>query len=368
MQVERQQATFSRRRPRSLCRERRGAPATAVARAALASTTAVLALGCALETGVPGATGGGGVGGSGAANVGVGSETASIAVDAASQPVVLAEAAGNPHAIAVDGTHVYWTHWDAGEIMKAPIAGGAPVVIAESCSTPGIAVSGTNVYWTCSPYSGVEDAVPMGVYSAPLDGGTPVLLSTGGLEDPVGLAVDATSVYVGDDYAVKKVPLEGGAAEELALGSGSRRVRVDGTHVYWTNADASSVRKVPIEGGESVALATGYFESHEVVLDATHVYWTTPGEGPSVGSVNKVPKEGGVPVALATGQPSPYYIALDDTHVYWVNTSAGEIRRVPIDGGEAAVVISGVSPNDLAVDGTSIYWTDASGLVMKLAK
>ncbi|WP_437736144.1 hypothetical protein [Sorangium sp. So ce1335] len=252
--------------------------------------------------------------------------------------------------------------------MRAPIAGGAPVVLADSCPSYGIAVSATHVYWTCSPDSGLEMAVPVGVYSAPLDGGTPLLRSTAGLEDPVGLALDATSIYVGDNHAVKKLPLLGGAAEELARGSGSRRVSVDETHVYWTNADASSIRKVPIEGGESVALATGYFESHEVVLDATHVYWTTPGEGPGVGSVNKVPKEGGTPVALATDQPSPYYIALDETHVYWVNTSAGEIRRVPIDGGEPVVVISGVSPNDLAVDGTSIYWTDVGGLVMRLAK
>ncbi|WP_437625329.1 hypothetical protein [Sorangium sp. So ce1151] len=292
--------------------------------------------------------------------------------DAACQPVVLAEAAGNPLAIAVDATHVYWTHEDTGEIMRAPIAGGAPAILVESCPTPGLAVSEAGIYWTCSPSGGVEHDVPTGVYSAPLSaplgGGTPVLLSTAGLEDPVGLALDATSIYVGDNYAVMKLPIQGGAAEELALGSGSRRVRVDDTHVYWTNADASSVRKVPIGGGASVALATGYFESHEVALDATHVYWTTPGEGPSVGSVNKVPKEGGTPVALATGQPSPYYIALDKAHVYWVNAGAGEIRRVPVGGGESAVVISGVAPNDLAVDSTSIYWTDRRGVVMKLAK
>ncbi|MGK3991440.1 hypothetical protein WME99_50795 [Sorangium sp. So ce136] len=380
----------------------------AVGRAALASGTSVLALGCALELGVPGATGTGGAGGVGAASaaasggeaasVGVGSGgTASVGVegsdtsagageaggggaasastssgggcaDAACQPVVLAEAAGNPLAIAVDATHVYWTQEDTGEIMRAPIAGGAPVILVESCPTSGLAVSAAGIYWTCSPDAGVEHDVPTGVYSAPLGGGTPVLLSTAGLEDPVGLALDATSIYVGDNYGVMKLPIQGGAAEELALGSGSRRVKVDGTHVYWTDADASSVRKVPIAGGASMALATGYFESHEVVLDATHVYWTTPGEGPSVGSVNKVPKEGGAPVALATDQPSPYYIALDKTHVYWANVGSGEIRRVPVGGGESAVVISGVEPNDLAVDSTSIYWTDQRGVVMKLAK
>ncbi|WP_437309315.1 hypothetical protein [Sorangium sp. So ce388] len=54
--------------------------------------------------------------------------------------------------------------------------------------------------------------------------------------------------------------------------------------------------------------------------------------------------------------------------MYWVNVGAGEIRRVPVGGGESTVVISGVAPNDLAVDSTSIYWTDQRGVVMKLAK
>ncbi|KYF66934.1 hypothetical protein BE11_01430 [Sorangium cellulosum] len=331
----------------------------------------MLGLGCVLELGAPGATASGGVGDSEVASgvcAGGATDCSGARSDAACQPVVLAEAAGNPLAIAVDATHVYWTHEDTGEIMRAPIAGGAPVLVAESCPTAGLAVSATGVYWTCSPSTGVEHAVPTGVYSAPLGGGTPALLSTAGLEDPVGLALDATSIYVGDNYAVMKLPIHGGAAQELARGSGSRRVRVDETHVYWTNADASSIRKAPIAGGASVALATGYFESHEVALDATHVYWTTPGEGPSVGSVNRVPKEGGTPVALATDQPSPYYIAVDETHVYWVNAGAGEIRRVPVGGGESEMVISGVAPNDLAVDSASVYWTDRSGVVMKVAK
>ncbi|WP_437679756.1 hypothetical protein [Sorangium sp. So ce131] len=230
--------------------------------------------------------------------------------------VALAEAAGGPRAIALDATHVYWTHLDTDEIMKAPIAGGAAVTIAHGCPSYGIAVNAANVYWTCTD--------PVGVFSAPLGGGTPTLLSTG-LEEPLGIALDATSIYVGDSYAVRKLPIGGGEAEWLALGTGARRVQVDATHVYWTNADASSVRKVPIAGGDDVVLASGYFESHEVVLDATHVYWANLGDAP-------------------------------------------EIRRVPVDGGEPVVVIAGVAPRDLAVDGTSIYWTDESGFVMKLAK
>jgi hypothetical protein len=52
-----------------------------------------------------------------------------------------------PQGIAVDGSNVYWV---AGEdIMRAPLAGGAPVVVASGQTQPtGIAVDDARVYWT----------------------------------------------------------------------------------------------------------------------------------------------------------------------------------------------------------------------------
>ncbi len=53
---------------------------------------------------------------------------------------------------AVDETFVYWTNngtSGGGTIMKVPIAGGTPIVIASGQNFPlAIAVDNTSVYWT----------------------------------------------------------------------------------------------------------------------------------------------------------------------------------------------------------------------------
>jgi hypothetical protein len=52
-------------------------------------------------------------------------------------------------AMAVDGTGVYWTHYDTGEIWTAPLDGGVARSIASGQENPwGIALDDASVYWT----------------------------------------------------------------------------------------------------------------------------------------------------------------------------------------------------------------------------
>jgi hypothetical protein len=55
---------------------------------------------------------------------------------------------GVPYGITLDATNVYWTNHATGTVMKAPKAGGAPIVVAKGQNAPGaIAVDATSIYW-----------------------------------------------------------------------------------------------------------------------------------------------------------------------------------------------------------------------------
>ena len=287
--------------------------------------------------------------------------TACAGTCAAPECFVTLGSGGDPYAIAVDATDVYWTAASSGAVLKAPLVGGTPTTLAFGVRPDCIAVDATSVYWT----DGSET-----VMSVPLGGGTPTTLATA-QDGSAGLAVDDTNVYWANAFggagggAVMKVPKGGGTAITLASGGDPYAIVLDATNVYWTNG--GTIMRVAKGGGTPTTLAISPGAPEGIAVDATSVYWTVTAYGTATGTVMKVAVAGGMPITLASGQDEPSSIAVDSTDAYWTNFGNGKIVSIPLSGGTPAVVasgqeITGSGAMGITVDATSVYWTNGSAV------
>ena len=111
----------------------------------------------------------------------------------------------------------------------------------------------------------------------------------------------------------------------VALASGQENpvaLAVDATSVYWTNHGSGqftsdgSVMSVPIAGGTPVTLAPGRVAPGGIAVDASNVYWTEyGGNGKALGAVMAVPLAGGNPTSLVPARTDPGSLVVDATNV-----------------------------------------------------
>lgn len=266
--------------------------------------------------------------------------------------------------VVVDASYVYWTTSVAnGAVMRAPVGGGAPSVLAGGQSLPGgLTLDAVNIYWG---NQGSKD-----IMMAPLGGGAPVVMASG-QESPRSLAVDATHVYwtdTGLQGAIRKVPIAGGAVETIVTSQpGPAGIAVDATHVYWTNTPGGEVSRVPKNGGFAQSLATGQLNPNGIALYNGYVYWANVGD-PGPGSLMRTPVAGGPIETLANG-PAMFGggVAVDASGVYWADVY---LFVVPHAGGQPKAI----SPFNqyalgVAVSPTNVYWSDViQGNVISASK
>jgi hypothetical protein len=209
--------------------------------------------------------------------------------------------------IAIDSMHVYFYSASAGGIFSAPIDGGTPTPLAAPFASTIL----------------VQDSVMYGggpeVWSMPLDGGPATTLLTEGPDFILG----AFAPFGGNMYATSTSP----GPAEIVMASP--------------------------DGGAPVILVPNRTQHpYLIAVDATGIYW---GEWGSVGGVYHATLDGGNVTTLSADTPSS--LAIDAVNVYWTSRTSGNIVVMLKSGGMATILASGQSaPNQLVEHGGNVYW------------
>lgn len=296
----------------------------------------------------------------------------------------------HPGNIDVDSINIYIAETGTppnyldGTIKSIPKAGGPITTLASNQVNPvrGLATDGTDVYWSEHTTSGDLKKVPVG-------GGTITTLISG-LNKPYGSVLDSANTYWSEwgGGTIKSIPKTGGTPT-IIVSSASYPcyIVVDSTNLYWSEGScAQNLKSVAKSGGTPTTFYTspsGYGLAVRAV-DSNYIYFHEhPCGTTGAGSIKKIPISGGTATTLASGINSPYDLDVDSIDVYICeggtspNYTDGAIKKVPISGGTVTTLLSGLTyPVGIKIDNTNIYWLEygtsvnnyTDGKLRKMAK
>ena len=236
---------------------------------------------------------------------------------------------GVPSRIAVDDTHVYFSAYGIGQVLRVPKTGGPTEVFASGFDYPGdVAVSGRYVYWTSggrTPRSGA-------LHRAEKVSKKPIRIASG-QDFPLSLALSGEHLFWTNYYggSVHKAEVSGKNASVLARGQPNPlRIAVCGDWVCWLNMESSGMLhdplygsrralvRVPLSGGDPSALARVEGWPSDIVAVDDAVYWTMHARDgdEDKGSLFVRLREGDEPRRIFSYPGIHAMMAVNDTHVY----------------------------------------------------
>ncbi|HEX8795544.1 MAG TPA: hypothetical protein VF765_31560 [Polyangiaceae bacterium] len=291
-----------------------------------------------------------------------------VSADAGTPPVV-----GDNACLTVDAKSVYWGTGQAnGSVWSVPVAGGVPVQVVGGQAAPhAMASDGTTLYFGdqgAGNCTGSVEAVPVG-------GGTATPIAMGQCT-PLDVVADATSVYwtnTGDGSVWKSDKSNPNPVNLVpAAGQGhAGYLRVDAVNVYFTDQVGGVINRVPIAGGAVTAVSTsGIPGPGHLAIDSSTAYFGSHSNTGAAMLTVPLAASGGTANQLVVNLPAINGIETDGMHVWFAEAtdvqpykaSTGEIHRVTVAGKNDTILASMQNgPNCIAVDATSIYWINTGG-------
>jgi hypothetical protein len=242
-----------------------------------------------------------------------------------------------PDGISPDGDTLQVERLREVRLLRIPLAGGSPKVLASNGPGPGeqMVIRGGTIHW----HSGD------GIATLAVSGGSPSQKKLGFRFGDY--AVDDNAYYMCAERGLVRVPIAGGEPTVLSARAASTEtcdsVAVDSDHVYWVYSDdidsqvETALMRVPKQGGSKEKLVTNS-RLESFAIDGDRIYWSEKSTydidffARTDGAIYALPKSGGDLVPIATEQTQPSWIGTDDTHIYWL---AGGIWRMNKDGSDA---------------------------------
>ena len=313
-----------------------------------------------------------------------------------------------PDKIALDiaGGKMYWTEGAVADIYRSDLDGSNTETLIKGYGHPGrnwitdiaLDIAGGKIYWMEGISHG--DYVEGLVARANLDGSNiEVLIWAWGGTGLGDIALDLVrgKVYWTDRGSIRRVDLEDQRwfnsevgeppsdfeYEYIGLESSSIALDVDGSQMYWT--DAETIQRADLDGQNVEVVLTvseGYPE--EIILldvDGGQIYWTNPGtqtiqradlDGKNVehffdlSQLHRTSSIPGIALDLDRGKIA---LDLDGGKIYWTDPGpehwsvrgTGTIQRADLDGQNREVLFDPIvrRPHGIALDMDKMYWTDA---------
>jgi hypothetical protein len=244
----------------------------------------------------------------------------------------------NAAAIAVDSDNVYWERIRVGgaplddEIVRAPKAGGVPVVLATGQASPMSAsgdlhVDETNLYWT--------NTVTKEIMTVPKDGSAPPTRVAVDNCGPSGPTLDRDYVYWVGCYGIFR-QLKGTSAGELVAEYVVGGLLASETGLYFRvsrdvdGATRSDLYWIAKTGGRPVEIEQNRSMGTPLAYDAGALYWIDDGDIVREADRGVGDGQGIDAIAHPAGLGGLEGVVIDRDYVYWVTVDGGgRIYRVP---------------------------------------